>query len=51
MKDNSKASRAYRREGAEARTEARAKRTAEQQIALLDERPGNSKRERARLAV
>ncbi len=40
-----------RRLGAEIRNEARSERSIEEQIALLDQRPGNSARERARLAA
>ena len=36
---------------ANARTLARRKLTAKQQLAVLDKRPGNAKRERARLAA
>ncbi|MDH6199240.1 small-conductance mechanosensitive channel [Mycobacterium frederiksbergense] len=42
---------AIRAEAARNRQLDRALRTAEQQIALLDQRPGQSARERARLAV
>lgn len=42
---------ARRAEGARNRQLDRALRTTEQQLALLDQRPGRSARERARLAV
>jgi hypothetical protein len=38
-----------RQDEAQTRNQARAKRTPEQQLKLLDQRPGNSTRERARL--
>jgi hypothetical protein len=40
-----------RAQAAEVRARERATRTAEQQLALLDQRPGNSARERSRLTM
>ena len=46
---NGKEAREYRRAAALARHAERAKRSAEEQLTILDGRPGESKRERKRL--
>lgn len=48
-KNNSKPQREYRKDQAQARQAERRGRTDAEQIALLDTRPGQAKRERARL--